>query len=78
MSVFKIYLSLDKEGAEIVKEKEKIIEMIQSLPEDSTVDDIMDELFFRIHVNRGLQELDEGKGIDHSEIKKRLSQWLTK
>ena len=60
-----------------MKEKEKIIEMIQSLPEDSTVD-IMDELFFRIHINRGLQELDEGKGIDHSEIKKRLSQWLTK
>jgi len=44
--------------------------MIQSLPEDSTADDIMDELFFRIHVNRGLQELGEGKGIDHSEIKK--------
>jgi hypothetical protein len=28
-----------------LKEKEKIIEMIQSLPDDSTVDDIMDEHF---------------------------------
>jgi hypothetical protein len=61
-----------------LKEKEKIIEMIQSLPDDSTVDDIMDELFFRIHVNRGLEELDEGKSIYHSQIKTRLSQWLTK
>ncbi|MBI5407090.1 MAG: hypothetical protein A3G93_03720 [Nitrospinae bacterium RIFCSPLOWO2_12_FULL_45_22] len=58
--------------------KEQVIHMIQSLPEDSTIDDIMAELYFKLQVDAGLKELDEGKGIPHEEVKKRMSRWLTK
>ena len=59
--------------------KEQVIHMIQSLPEDSTIDDIMAELYFKLQVDAGLKELDEGKGIPHEEVKKkRMSSWLTK
>ncbi|MBS1257492.1 MAG: hypothetical protein MAG551_00536 [Candidatus Scalindua arabica] len=58
--------------------KQKVIEMIQSLPEGVTVDDIMEELYFRLQVDEGLRELDEGKGISHEEVEKRMSKWLTK
>ena len=58
--------------------KEQVIHMIQSLPEDATVDDIMSELYFKLQVDAGLRELDEGKGIPHDEIQKRMSRWLTK
>ena len=58
--------------------KEQVIHMIQSLPEDSTIDDIMAELYFKLQVDAGLKELDEGKGMPHEEVKKRMSRWLTK
>ena len=46
--------------------------MIEELPEDITVSDVMAELYFRQNVDEGLKELDEGKGISHEEAKKRL------
>jgi predicted transcriptional regulator len=58
--------------------KEKIIQMIESLPEDATVDDIIAELYFRLQVDAGLKELDEGKWIPHEDVEKRMSKWLTK
>ena len=58
--------------------KEQVIHMIQSLPEDTTVDDIMSELYFKLQVDAGLRELDEGKGIPHEEVQKRMSRLLTK
>ncbi|HHT9126770.1 MAG TPA: hypothetical protein ACFYD6_13290 [Candidatus Brocadiia bacterium] len=50
--------------------KEQVIQMIQNLPEDVSVEDIMAELYFRLQVDAGLKELDEGKGIPHEEVKK--------
>jgi predicted transcriptional regulator len=58
--------------------KEQVIQMIQSLPEDITIDDIMSELYFKLQVDAGLRELDEGKGIPHEDVEKRMSKWLSK
>lgn len=58
--------------------KAKAIELIQSLPEQTTIDDIFSELHFKLQVDTGLRELDEGKGVDHSDVEKRLEKWLRK
>jgi len=47
--------------------------MIQSMPEKVTIDDIMAELYFKLQVDAGLKELNEGKGIPHEEVEKRMS-----
>ena len=57
--------------------KDQVIHLIQSLPEEVTLDDIMAELYFKLQVDTGLKELDEGKGIPHEEVEKRMSKWLT-
>ena len=57
--------------------KEQVIQMIKSLPDEATIDDIMAELYFRLQVDAGLKELDKGKGIPHEEIEKRMSRWHT-
>jgi len=57
--------------------KQQVIQMIQSLPEEVTIDDIMAELYFKLQVDTGLKELDEGKDIPHEEIEKRMAKWLT-
>lgn len=58
--------------------KQQVIQMIQSLSEDVTVDDIMAELYFKLQVDAGLKELDEGKSLPHEEVEKRMSKWLTR
>jgi predicted transcriptional regulator len=58
--------------------KQEIIKLIQSLPDEATMDDIMAELYFKSQVDGGLKELDEGKGIPHEEVEKRLSKWLSR
>ena len=56
----------------------RVIDLVKSLPDEVTVDDIMRELYFKIQVDKGLKELDEGKGIPHEEVERRLSRWLSK
>jgi len=56
--------------------KEAVIEMIRQMPDDVTVPDIMAELYVRQKIDTGLRQLDAGEGIDHEEVKRRLSRWL--
>ena len=56
--------------------KEAVIEMIRRLPDDATVPDIMEELYFRQKVDEGLRQLDAGEGVPHEEAKRRLARWL--
>ncbi len=57
--------------------KEEVMAMIQEMPKDVSVTDIMAELYFRQKVDTALNELDEGKGIPHEQVKERLKKWLS-
>jgi len=59
-----------------MSEKEMVLEMIQTLPDSVSIDDILEEILFRIDVQKGIEELDAGKGIPHDEIVKRFSKCL--
>ena len=52
--------------------RERILEALQDLPDDATVDDAIERLLFLAKVDAGLAELDAGKGIPHEEVKRRL------
>jgi predicted transcriptional regulator len=52
--------------------KQKILEAIEKLPPDATLEDAIERLVFLAKVERGLAELDAGKGVDHTEAKRRL------
>jgi len=56
--------------------KESVKELIDRLPDDSNYEDIIAEIYFKQQVEEGLTELDDGKGISHEEVKKRLKKWL--
>lgn len=53
--------------------KQKILEVIGRLPADATVEDAIEHLVLFAKIERGLAELDAGRGIDHSEAQHRLS-----
>lgn len=52
--------------------KQKVLEAIEKLPPDATLEDAIERLVFLAKIDRGLAELDAGKGIEHTEAKRRL------
>lgn len=56
--------------------KEAVIRLIQGLPDDTTLSDIMAELYFRQKVDKGRAQLRRGQGIPHAKVKSRLKKWL--
>lgn len=52
--------------------KQKVLEAIEQLPPDATLEDAIERLVFLAKIDRGLAELDAGKGIEHTEAKRRL------
>ena len=56
---------------ETTQTKSEIVRAIQELPEDATVEDAMERLYFLAKVERGLEQ-SEGETISHDEIKARF------
>jgi predicted transcriptional regulator len=56
--------------------KEKVIQAVQSLPEDASIEDAMERLFLLAKVERGIQQVDAGRLIPHDQVKERMAKWL--
>ena len=54
--------------------KRKALAAVEKLPADATIEDAIERLVFLAKIDRGLAEIDNGKGVDHSEAKRRLLQ----
>ena len=52
--------------------KERVLEAIEKLPPDATVEDAIERLVFLAKIERGIVELDAGKGVAHADAKQRL------
>lgn len=53
-------------------EKEAAKKVIDTLPDDATLDDIMHALYVRAKFERGEREIRGGKGVPHDQAKRRL------
>ena len=52
--------------------KEAAKQVIDSLPNDATMDDIIHALYINVKFARGEKEIREGKGVSHEEAKRKL------
>lgn len=52
--------------------KQKVLEAIEKLPADATLEDAIERLVLLAKIERGLAELDAGHGVEHTEAKRRL------
>jgi len=52
--------------------KQKVLEAMEKLPVDATLEDAIERLVLMAKIERGLAELDAGQGVEHSEAKRRL------
>ncbi|MDA3875191.1 MAG: hypothetical protein PF795_14680 [Kiritimatiellae bacterium] len=56
--------------------KDKMIQAVQNLPDDASIEDAMERLLFMVKIERGLQQADAGQTISHAQVKERMSKWL--
>ncbi len=55
--------------------KEKLTEIIESQPEDSSYDEILRELAFERMIDRGLNDVRKGCVISNKEMESKLRLW---
>jgi predicted transcriptional regulator len=52
--------------------KKKILEVVEQLPDDATIEDAIERLYFLAKIEKGIREADAGLTVSHDEAKKRL------
>jgi predicted transcriptional regulator len=53
--------------------KQRVIEAVQQLPADATVEDAMERLYFLAKIERGIADAEAGRVLPHDEVKRRFS-----
>jgi hypothetical protein len=56
--------------------KAQMVEAIQSLPEDATVQDAIERLRFIEVIEDRMASADAGNTVTHEEARRRFAQWL--
>jgi len=54
--------------------KQRILDAVEQLPPDATIEDVIERLCFVAKVERGLAQADAGQLIPHEEIVKQFKQ----
>lgn len=60
-----------------MSQKEIVIEAIQELPDDVSMEQIADRVEFIAAIQKGIDDINQGDVIPHEEVKKQLAAWLS-
>lgn len=61
--------------AELATAKQRALQIVEELPEDSSYEDILRELAFERMIERGLADAEAGRTITSEEMKLRIESW---
>ena len=56
--------------------KTQLISTLEKLPENLTIDQVIDHIIFIEKVQKGLEDSENGRVYTNEEAKKKLSKWL--
>jgi predicted transcriptional regulator len=56
--------------------KEKIHKAVDDMPDEFSVEDLLEKIIFLHKIERGLEQSDKGEVLSTEEARKKLSQWL--
>ncbi len=55
--------------------RDKVIDAVNELPQEFDLEELMEKLIFVEKVEQGLKHLDEGKTVDHAQVKEMVKKW---
>jgi hypothetical protein len=56
--------------------KEQVLQALADLPDDATIEDAIERLYFLAKLRRRLDELDSVETFTQDEARQRMAQWL--
>jgi len=59
----------------MLTDKERMAEIVQEQPDDSTYEEIIRELAFARMIDRGLEDSRAGRTISHEDMERRIRIW---
>ena len=57
--------------------KEAVTKQIKELPDEFTLDELIEKLLIIDKVNRGLLDVEEGRIVSEIELDKRMAKWFS-
>ncbi len=55
--------------------KQEVLELVQGLPEEASLEDIQYHLYVLQKIRKGLEDVEEGRVVSRAEMKKRFEKW---
>lgn len=59
----------------MIDEKRAAIELIERLPDAVSVEDIIEELYFKLQIDEGMRDVVDGRTLSQSELRERMQAW---
>ncbi|MCE3242741.1 MAG: hypothetical protein K0Q83_3248 [Deltaproteobacteria bacterium] len=58
--------------------KEEVRRILESLPDDATLEDIEYRFYVRQAIAAGVRDIDQGQIVSQDEVERRMSRWTKK
>ena len=58
--------------------KEEVRRILDSLPDNATLEDIQYRIYVRQAIAAGVRDVDEGRVVSQEEVERRMSRWTEK
>jgi predicted transcriptional regulator len=56
--------------------KETILRALETLPDEGTLEDAIERLVLLGKINRGIEDVEQGRVMSHEEARARFEKWL--
>jgi predicted transcriptional regulator len=66
------------EGQSVASSKQVAKEILESLPDDCSLEDISYHFYVRAKLEEGVRDLDEGRVVPHGQVMREAAEWLKK
>ena len=55
--------------------KQKVLNSIEKLPQNASLDDIIERIYFIHKIEVGLKQVEQGDVVKHEDVIKRINEW---
>jgi predicted transcriptional regulator len=58
--------------------KQEVLKLLETLPEEASLEDIQYHLYVLQYIGRGQQDIAAGRTLSQDEVERRMARWLDK
>ena len=57
--------------------KEEVIKIVEDLPNNPTLEEIIEQLSVKAKIEKGMSQLNNGEFYSHDQVKEKFAKWLS-